>query len=168
MPLELCSSCGRKSFIPRIAVDLHGIHNKLRTESGPASVQRDEVLQNIRRDLEDYEAEICHLERLRQEKERLEQYATQMQSLLSPFRQVPDELLREIFDLCGDINSFRVVDAERRLSTRTSQALRSKPTMVISSVCSRWRRNALSMPACNMVSDVIKMEDGRGPLFPGT
>ncbi|KAF9065192.1 hypothetical protein BDP27DRAFT_1202775, partial [Rhodocollybia butyracea] len=88
------------------------------------------VLENIERDLEDYRAEIFRLE---QEKERLENYATQLHSLNSPFRKVPDEILRHIFDDCCEMNSFR--------------ALRSKPAMVISSVCSRWRRNALSVPA---------------------
>ncbi|KAF9070471.1 hypothetical protein BDP27DRAFT_1189336, partial [Rhodocollybia butyracea] len=84
-------------------------------------------------DLEDYEAEIYRLECLRREKECLEDYATQFKSLLSPFRKVPDEILQCIFDDSCDMNIFR--------------ALRSKPAMVISSVCSRWRRNALSMPA---------------------
>ncbi|KAF9019819.1 hypothetical protein BDP27DRAFT_1354837, partial [Rhodocollybia butyracea] len=131
------------------AVDFPGLHNKLRTEYGPASVRPHEVasvLQDIQRDLEDYEAEIYHLERLRQEKQRLEQYAAQMRSLFSPIRKVPDEIICHIFDDCCDMNSFRVVGLTRRLPTPMSQALRSKPAMVISSVCSRWRRNALSMP----------------------
>ncbi|KAF9070496.1 hypothetical protein BDP27DRAFT_1323766 [Rhodocollybia butyracea] len=148
--MPLCSSCGSNTYVPRVAVDFLGLHDRLRTLSGPASVQPDEVasvLQNIQRDLEDYEVEICRLECLRQEKERLEQYATQFQSLLSPFRKVPDEILQCIFDDCCDMNIFRVVDSKRRLPMHSSQALRSKPAMVISSVCSRWRRNALSMPA---------------------
>ncbi|KAF9065189.1 hypothetical protein BDP27DRAFT_1229272, partial [Rhodocollybia butyracea] len=131
--MPLCSSCGRNTFIHSVVVDLPGIQNKLRTESGPASVQSEEVasvLKNIEQDLEDYRAEISRLE---QGKERLENYAAQLRSLNSPFRKVPDEILRHIFDECCDMNTFR--------------ALRSKPAMVISSVCSRWRRNALSMPA---------------------
>ncbi|KAF9059701.1 hypothetical protein BDP27DRAFT_1340957 [Rhodocollybia butyracea] len=147
--MPLCSSCGRNTFIPRVAVDLPRLHDRLRNEAGPASVQPDEVtsvLENIQRDLEDYESEIYRLERLRQEKERLEQYATRLRSLLSPFRKVPDEILRRIFDDCCDMNSFRVVHPRNWLPVHTSQALRSKPALVISSVCSRWRRNALSMP----------------------
>ncbi|KAF9032083.1 hypothetical protein BDP27DRAFT_1348742 [Rhodocollybia butyracea] len=147
--MPLCSSCGGKAFIPRVPVDLSALHDKLRTEFGPASIQPDDVasvLQDIQRDLEDYEAEISRLERLRQEKERLQEYATQLRYLLSPFRKVPDELLREIFDLSCDMNTFRVVNPGKRLPMHTYQALGSKPAMVISSVCSRWRRNALSMP----------------------
>ncbi|KAF9045634.1 hypothetical protein BDP27DRAFT_1346595 [Rhodocollybia butyracea] len=119
--MPLCSSCGRNTFIPRVAVDLPRLHDRLRNEAGPASVQPDEVTSTSR-------------------------YATRLRSLLSPFRKVPDEILRRIFDDCCDMNSFRVVHPRNWLPVHTSQALRSKPALVISSVCSRWRRNALSMP----------------------
>jgi hypothetical protein len=125
-----------KRFHPSRSQELKNI---LHTESGPASVQPEEVasiLQNIQRDLKDYEVEIYWLEQLRQEKEQLEEYATLLQSLLSPLRKVPDEILLEIFDLCCDTNSFEIVGPMHRL-----------PAIVISSVCSRWRSNALSMPA---------------------
>ncbi|KAF9019824.1 hypothetical protein BDP27DRAFT_1469497 [Rhodocollybia butyracea] len=158
--MPLCSSYGGNTFAPRVVPDLPGLHNKLRTESGPASVQPDEVaslLQNIQQDLEDYEAQIYPLERLRQEKEHLERYATQLQFLLSPFRKVPDEILRRIFDDCCDTNSFQVFDCDRCDSNSSdsvdlehsipTSALTSKPAMVVSSVCSRWRSHALSMPA---------------------
>ncbi|KAF9070472.1 hypothetical protein BDP27DRAFT_1419938 [Rhodocollybia butyracea] len=147
--MPLCSSCGSNTFVPRVVVDFPGLHDKLRTLSGPAFVQPDEVasvLQNIQRDLEDYKAEIYRLECLRPEKERLEQYAIQLRSLLSPFRKVPDEILQCIFDDSCNMNIFCVVDSKRRLPVHTSQALIRKPAMVISLVCSRWRRNALSMP----------------------
>ncbi|KAF9019820.1 hypothetical protein BDP27DRAFT_1411851 [Rhodocollybia butyracea] len=145
-----CSSCGGNTFIPRVTVNFPGLHDKLRTEYGPASVRPDElasVLQNIQKDLEDCEAEIHHLERLRQEKQRLEQYAAQMRSLFSPIRKVPDEIICHIFDDCCDMNSFQVIDLMHRPHTAIiSRDLNRKPTIVISSVCSRWRRNALSMP----------------------
>ncbi|KAF9066918.1 hypothetical protein BDP27DRAFT_1423355 [Rhodocollybia butyracea] len=89
--MPLCSSCGGNTFIPRVVVDSAGLQHKLRTESGPASVQPDEVasvLQNVERDLEDYRTEISRLGR---QKERLEHYATQLRSLNSPFRKVPDD-----------------------------------------------------------------------------
>ncbi|KAF9062659.1 hypothetical protein BDP27DRAFT_1182301, partial [Rhodocollybia butyracea] len=73
---------------------------------------------------------------LGQEKKRLKRYATQLRSLNSPVRKVPDDILRHIFNnSCDSMNSSQALD------------LKSKPAMVISSVCSRWRRNALSMPA---------------------
>ncbi|KAF9069488.1 hypothetical protein BDP27DRAFT_1222549, partial [Rhodocollybia butyracea] len=138
--MPLCSSCGENAFTPRVSVDLPGLHNRLRTESGPASVQPDEVatiLQNVQQDLQDYESEIHRLKSrsifLQAQMERLQQYASQVQSLCSPIRKVPDEILQCIFDYSCDTNEFI--------------ALRSKPAMVLSAVCSRWRRNALAMPA---------------------
>jgi hypothetical protein len=141
--MPLCSSCGGNTFTPLVAVDSPGLHDRLRTEFGPASVQPEEVASLL---LEDYKTEISRLTDLIQEQEHLEQYATQLQSLLSPIRKVHDEILRHISDDCCEMNSFRIVDSYIRLPMHTSQSLRRKPAMVISSVCSRWRRNALSMP----------------------
>ncbi|KAF9065206.1 hypothetical protein BDP27DRAFT_1425021 [Rhodocollybia butyracea] len=142
------SLCSRNTFIPRVLVDSPGLYNKLRTESGPASVRPGEVasvLLDIERDIEDYDAEIS---RLRRDKKCSKQYASLLQSLNSPIRKIPDEILQQIFDDCCDMNCFRVVDLGCRLplSESASQVLRSKPTMAITSVCSRWRKNALSMP----------------------
>ncbi|KAF9065197.1 hypothetical protein BDP27DRAFT_1332263 [Rhodocollybia butyracea] len=139
--MPLCSACGGNTFIPRV------VGEKIQTESDPPFAQPDEVasiLENIERDLENYEAEIC---RIRKEKGRLEHYAAQLRSLSSPFRKIPNEILRQILDDCCDMNSFRAVDLKRRLPTQTAHALTSKPAMVVSSVCSRWRQTALSMPA---------------------
>ncbi|KAF9073111.1 hypothetical protein BDP27DRAFT_1190094, partial [Rhodocollybia butyracea] len=62
------------------------------------------VLQNIERDLQDYDMEIQRLESRRillaAQRENLKQYASEVQSLLSPVRRVPDETLRCIFDDC--------------------------------------------------------------------
>ncbi|KAF9065227.1 hypothetical protein BDP27DRAFT_1366594 [Rhodocollybia butyracea] len=140
------SSCGGNTFIPRVPVELPRLHNRLRAGSGPVSVMNSpQSSKTLNGDLEDYAAEIS---RLGQEKERLERYATQLWSLNSPFRKVPDDILRHIFNNSGDsMNGFQVVNLECRLPMDTSQALMSKPAMVISSVCSRWRRNVLSMPA---------------------
>ncbi|KAF9059563.1 hypothetical protein BDP27DRAFT_1431224 [Rhodocollybia butyracea] len=113
--MPLCSSCGSNTFIPRVVVDFSGLHDKLRTLSGPALFYQKEVasvLQNIQQDLEDYEAEIYRLECLRREKECLEDYATQFKSLLSPFRKVPDEILHRFFQLTTfSIQQLSVSDA---------------------------------------------------------
>ncbi|KAF9069494.1 hypothetical protein BDP27DRAFT_1200889, partial [Rhodocollybia butyracea] len=88
-------------------------------------------------DLQDYESEIHHLISrsmfLQAQMGRPQQYEAQVQSLRSPVRKISDEILRYIFDDSCDTNEFI--------------ALRSKPAMVLSAVCSRWRRNALTMPA---------------------
>ncbi|KAF9017306.1 hypothetical protein BDP27DRAFT_1251526 [Rhodocollybia butyracea] len=140
--MTLCFACGANVFSPGVIVDFSVIRDKLRTESGPASVQPDEVvnvLQNIKRDLQDYDMEIQRLESRRillaAQRENLKQYASEVQSLLSPVRRVPDEILQCIFDYCLPIHAY------------ASQALRNKSVMAISSVCTHWRRNALSIPA---------------------
>ncbi|KAF9023999.1 hypothetical protein BDP27DRAFT_1182320, partial [Rhodocollybia butyracea] len=62
------------------------------------------ILENVRRDLQDYEAETHRLESCRllttEKRERLHLYETQVQSLLSPVRKIPDEILQHIFDTC--------------------------------------------------------------------
>ncbi|KAF9077384.1 hypothetical protein BDP27DRAFT_1208991, partial [Rhodocollybia butyracea] len=95
---------------------------------------------NVERDLETYDAEIVRLETrklfLASQKARLKTYAAQIQSLLSPVRTIPSEILQRIFDMSCDTNRFDVVNINS-----TSK----KPAMAISSVCSLWRKNALSM-----------------------
>ncbi|KAF9065211.1 hypothetical protein BDP27DRAFT_1464451 [Rhodocollybia butyracea] len=143
--MPLCSSCGANTFTPRVLMDPTGLQKcNFPNEFGPAPVQSDgvaSVLLNITQDLEDYGSEIY---RLRGETERLKRYATHLQSLIPPFSKLPDEILRDIFDDCCDMNTFRVHGEPKPM--HISQAIRSKPAMVISSVCSRWRRNALTMP----------------------
>ncbi|KAE9405668.1 hypothetical protein BT96DRAFT_790037, partial [Gymnopus androsaceus JB14] len=94
------------------------------------------IIQNAQRELEDCEKQIKALESRRQS---LLEYTVQLQSLLSPIRKVPDEILRHVFDDCCDMNRFAM--------TKTStDAIRSIPALALSSVCSRWRRNGLSLP----------------------
>ncbi|KAF9065804.1 hypothetical protein BDP27DRAFT_1192078, partial [Rhodocollybia butyracea] len=102
--------------------------------------------------LQDYETDdhrlrSCRL-RTTEKQERLRTYATQVQSLLSPIRKVPDEILQYIFDVCCDTNTFDFFQSlYGEEASWTLRGLRGKPAIVISSVCLRWRRNALSLPA---------------------
>ncbi|KAF9060215.1 hypothetical protein BDP27DRAFT_1430366 [Rhodocollybia butyracea] len=145
--MPLCSTCGGNTFIPRVTGD------KIQTRSGPAYFQPEvaSVLRNIKLDLEVYEAEIC---RLRNEKGCLERYAAQLQSLDPPFHKIPNEILRQILDDCCDMNSFRAVDLRCRQPTPDAQAIRSKPAMVVSSVCSRWRQKC-TFYTCDMVPNIV-------------
>lgn len=145
--MRLCSTC-TQNFTPRVDVDIASIRGRLRSESGPASVQPDEIrviLRDAQRDLEDYERELHRLESRRifvvTQHERLREFMSQAQFLLSPIRKVPDETLRFIFDGCCDMNHFEVIAEARKLD------LSLRPAMVLSSVCSRWRRVGLSLPS---------------------
>ncbi|KAF9077373.1 hypothetical protein BDP27DRAFT_1312293 [Rhodocollybia butyracea] len=150
--MPLCPEC-EHAFVPLTNLDSTNIHDQLRSEAGPASVQPDEIdaiLKNVVRDLDSYEAEIIRLETrkmfLVSQKERLIAYAVQVQSLLSPVRKLPSEILQRVFDMCCDTNRFKVANMKSRSTYVDSSALiRTKPAMAISSVSSLWRKNALSM-----------------------
>ncbi|KAF5390459.1 hypothetical protein D9757_005231 [Collybiopsis confluens] len=145
-----CTQCGENIFQPRVTPDFNSLHGRPRSEIGPASIQPDEVssiLKNVELDLQDYEAEMAWLEArallLISQKERLSQYATRVKAFLSPIRRLPDELLREIFDLSCHMNRFSV----HRFRVSSVFDFRTAPAMAISSVCSRWRKSALAMPS---------------------
>ncbi|KAE9407379.1 hypothetical protein BT96DRAFT_809569, partial [Gymnopus androsaceus JB14] len=137
--MPLCSHCNESLLSSRIQ-DSSLILEKLRWESGPASIPNTEdilpILQNAERELEDCERQIKALELRRQS---LREYTGQLQSLLSPFRKVPDEILWRVFDECCNMNHFG--------DAKTRGAITDLPALVVSSVCSRWRRNGLSMPS---------------------
>ncbi|KAF5371433.1 hypothetical protein D9757_010005 [Collybiopsis confluens] len=147
--MQRCTQCGENILRPRVSLDFSSLNDRLRSQSGPVSVQPDEVttiLKNIELDEEDCEAEMNRLEArvllLATQKERLREYANLVQALISPIRKLPDELLRHIFDLCCGMNRFVVGDDP----SKNVFSFESAPSMAISSVCSRWRKNALAMP----------------------
>ncbi|KAF5368675.1 hypothetical protein D9757_010205 [Collybiopsis confluens] len=150
MIMVLCTQCGGGILRPRVSPDFPSLQTRLRSELGPAPAQPEEVasiLKNIELDLQDYEAEIDQLEAralfLTTLKERLSEYGHRARTLLSPIRKLPDELLCEIFDLCCGMNCFSITE----LPVSSVFSFRSAPAMSLSSVCSRWRKNALAMPS---------------------
>ncbi|KIK63397.1 hypothetical protein GYMLUDRAFT_83893 [Collybiopsis luxurians FD-317 M1] len=97
----------------------------MRSEYGPLSIQSDEIynlLENLYQDLKDVESSgmdgdshrSCILE-----------YTNQVQSLLAPVRNVPNEVLERIFNECCDINHFVV----SKPSSEAVSVIRTKPTM---------------------------------------
>ncbi|KAE9389895.1 hypothetical protein BT96DRAFT_926270 [Gymnopus androsaceus JB14] len=141
--MSLCSNCSKSLFTTRIPDNPSLIHEKLRWESGPASIPNPEevlpILQSAQQELEDCEMQIKILESRRQS---LRNYTDQLQALLSPFRKVPDEILRRIFDDCCHMNLLGHFGP-----AKTRSAITDLPALVLSSVCLRWRRNGLSMPS---------------------
>ncbi|KAE9403841.1 hypothetical protein BT96DRAFT_1016686 [Gymnopus androsaceus JB14] len=120
--MSLCSNCSKPLFTTRIPDDSSLILEKLRWESGPASIPNLE--------------EIKALESRRQS---LRVYMDQAQSLLSPCRKVPDEILQRIFDDCCGMNHFGPATIH--------SAITDLPALALSGVCLRWRRNGLSTPS---------------------
>ncbi|KAF5375776.1 hypothetical protein D9757_008972 [Collybiopsis confluens] len=150
-----CNRCDENPLHARVSLDFTSLQDRLRSGVGPASVEPTEIatiLKNVELDLEDYEAEIDRLEALASDlearalvlatqKERLLQYASRVKMLLSPIRKLPDELLCDVFDLACGMNYFWVNRA------KTEFSFRDAPAIAISSVCSRWRKNAMIMPS---------------------
>ncbi|KAE9405667.1 hypothetical protein BT96DRAFT_811822, partial [Gymnopus androsaceus JB14] len=139
--MPLCSNCNDTLFSSQIQ-DSPLILEKLRWESGPGSIPNPDkvlpIIQSAQQELEDCDKQIKALE---SRKRSLLEYTAQLQSLFSPIRRVPDEILQHIFDDCCDMNHFTVDNHKK-----TSNAIRNAPALAVSSVCSRWRRNGLSMP----------------------
>ncbi|KAF5390424.1 hypothetical protein D9757_005236 [Collybiopsis confluens] len=101
-----CTHFGENVLHPRVSPDFASPNYRLRSKTGPASIQPEEVasiLKNAELDLQDYEAEIDRSKAralfLTSQKEGLREYATRVKMLLSPIRRLPDELLSAVFDL---------------------------------------------------------------------
>ncbi|KAF9078261.1 hypothetical protein BDP27DRAFT_1356928 [Rhodocollybia butyracea] len=137
MSMQFCSNCKKNIFTPRLNIDLSSIREKLRSESGPTSVQPDEitsVLQNAQRDLDDYDKETHRLESRRMvliaEKERTREIMKQTQCLLAPIRKLPDEILGCIFDECCGMNYFNSIGVDPPVDS--VGLFRTKPALVLS------------------------------------
>ncbi|KAF9070785.1 hypothetical protein BDP27DRAFT_1219998, partial [Rhodocollybia butyracea] len=106
------------------------------------------ILQNAQRDLDDYDREIHRLESRRMvliaEQERTRKIMEQVKYLLAPIRKLPGEILGYVFDQCCDMNQFKSIGVDPPVDP--VGRLKTKPALVLSSVCSRWRRFGLSLP----------------------
>ncbi|KIK63433.1 hypothetical protein GYMLUDRAFT_41117 [Collybiopsis luxurians FD-317 M1] len=141
--MEACSLCQENILKPRVELDFTSLHEILRSESGPASVQLDKInliLERLQQDLEDLESSGIGIDA---HESCISKYTAETRSLLSPIRKIPDEILQAIFEYCCDMNHF-VVSAPSETAICN---IRNKPAMVLSSTCFRWRRNALHMPS---------------------
>lgn len=124
------------------------VRRRLRSEHGPAVQSQDEIsnmLALVDKDLDDCKAEIdrlqselhrlhSHAVALENQRQRLERHKACLHSLRSPFRRLPNEILRRIFIYVCNMNQL------------TSRNLLKLPALNISAVCSRWRDLAKSFP----------------------
>ncbi|KAE9397357.1 hypothetical protein BT96DRAFT_823463, partial [Gymnopus androsaceus JB14] len=96
------------------------------------------TLADLDKDLEDCNFEIyrvqSELHRLEARRQHLEKYAASLCALRSPIRRLPNETFLSIFGFACDTNEL------------TSKRLETMPALTISSVCSRWRSLAKSLP----------------------
>lgn len=114
-------------------LDPSWILEKLRWESGPTSIPHlGEIIPII-------ENTLAQIKALESRRDSLQIYANQLQALISPVRKIPDEILQRIFDDSCDMNTVTEQPPNMPPCKR--------PAMALSGVCSRWRRNALSLHA---------------------
>ncbi|KAE9386341.1 hypothetical protein BT96DRAFT_1026274 [Gymnopus androsaceus JB14] len=128
-----------QTFRLRSNLDFVALLERLRCEHGPAVTDVTGILADVDKDLEDCEAEVGRLQSriiaLHNQHRLLEQYRTYLRSFRSPIRRLPNETVLRIFEYACGMNEL------------TSKKLGDMPTLVISSVCSRWRSLVKTRPA---------------------
>ncbi|KAF9063704.1 hypothetical protein BDP27DRAFT_1451142 [Rhodocollybia butyracea] len=155
---SLCAQCART---PQIRINLSPaeiskIYNDLRSDFGPFVIppeRVEEVKQMVAladKDIEDHYSEIARLHDqimiIEAQKEQLEAQRAKLRALVSPMRKLPNEiLLRILHHVCDSVgNRLFDIDEEAGIDSPPIPYL---PSMVVSSVCSRWRNLALSSPS---------------------
>ncbi|KIK66072.1 hypothetical protein GYMLUDRAFT_957049 [Collybiopsis luxurians FD-317 M1] len=120
-------------FKPRADISKKVINERLRWLGIPQRSEISQIVHDIDRDFEDYAQQISSLESqlafLRSQQKRLQSCKTTLSSLLSPIHYLPNEILLQIF----------------LLHTRRDILYAVLPSALsIASVCSRWRKLAIS------------------------
>ena len=96
-----------------------------------------ELLEIPRQELSKTKADIAHLEAqlalLKVRREKSERSMNDFQTILSPVRRLPDDLLNEIFYHCSP-------------SQRNPAMVGSEAPLLLTRVCSKWRSLAMSSP----------------------
>ncbi|KAF9056909.1 hypothetical protein BDP27DRAFT_627295 [Rhodocollybia butyracea] len=171
-----CARCGNplQLRVNLSAEELSALDNDLRFESGQFVVtpERAEKVRTIvdlvDKDLEDYDSELArlreHIMAVQAEKRRLEIHRAKLCALSSPMRKLPNETLLRIFQHACKENilqryPWRWIELPPTY-IKKSRAITYLSSMVISSVCFRWRALALSSPAlwANLTLETHTME----------
>lgn len=159
-PASKCSACGT-SFTPRIDLESDTIRERLLSDYDPGA--REEIEATISLVEEDYRNCATEIERLHLRQQQLKLCGLKLQSHLSPspIRKLPNEVLMYAFDYVSQDNLFL---EKRALSFSDlwpgdEKGLTSMPALVLSSVCSRWRRITLSYSALwSRMSVIVDMK----------
>ncbi|KAE9395443.1 hypothetical protein BT96DRAFT_146412 [Gymnopus androsaceus JB14] len=151
----LCSKCRNPSmFKPRVNVN---------SSANPSNsmFNTHEIRETIllsEKDLEDYDTEIARLQSqlisVREQRKRLDDYKTQLQWLLSPLREVPNEILFIIFELACTDNFLQEYPwpmdkyySREPVTKPFLPIITYLPSLAISAVCTRWRSLMLASPS---------------------
>ncbi|KAF9065585.1 hypothetical protein BDP27DRAFT_48325 [Rhodocollybia butyracea] len=137
MALESCSQCHSTVFKPRVNVTSDVYEHLRSTNTLPENIlpNTSALLLSIEKDLDDYESEIHALQiriaDIEKRRTRLRTHAENLQSLLSPIRRLPNELLMRVFGYAC---------IENELTYGCGSAL------TLGSVCLRWRQLTIECP----------------------
>ncbi|KAF9040334.1 hypothetical protein BDP27DRAFT_766752 [Rhodocollybia butyracea] len=152
MAFESCLLCHSTVFKPRVSVT-NSVYEHLRsTNTLPENIISDipALLSSVQKDLDDYESEIhrfqIRIADIQNRREMLRIHAENLQSLQSPIRRLPNELLTRVFGyLC----------IENDLTEGCPSAV------TLGSVCLRWRQLTIECPELwsNMVIYLYEEDD---------
>ncbi|KIK69383.1 hypothetical protein GYMLUDRAFT_255901 [Collybiopsis luxurians FD-317 M1] len=125
--------------LPRVNIDMAMFHSYARSINGVPEQLLPEIrglLVSLDQDLSSYSSDIFRLENqllfLISQREKAQEQALLLRSLLAPIHRLPNELLSRIFDCaCEDMTARRGI---------------SDAAFSLSAVCSRWRSLSLSHP----------------------
>ncbi|KAK7461320.1 hypothetical protein VKT23_008499 [Stygiomarasmius scandens] len=94
---------------------------------------------------------------LQLQRDRLQDYARQQESLLAPIRKLPVEILTQIFSLCHLDSGYGL---EIRQGVQKGETVKS-PILALSHVCSHWRTVSISRPLLwsSISIDFERLED---------
>ncbi|KAE9406568.1 hypothetical protein BT96DRAFT_915275 [Gymnopus androsaceus JB14] len=145
-----CPTCGSYNFTMRIDVDSDAMKEELCAEYDPVSCgEVEEMLSLIDKDYQRCAYEISRLqlqvEALSSRQRQLKAYESKLRYLVAPIRKLPSEILILIFNHVSQHNYFREYPSLKSYLWRDGEdGLNAMPALVLSSVCSGWRRLALS------------------------
>lgn len=157
---NLCTKCRNPvPFKPRVDVDVR-LYPFM-----SSSLERREIISLCDEDLDDYDAEIIHLQNqivhLQTQRIRLYDYKIQLQSSFSLFRQLPNEILCIIFEsTCTEnlLQEFPWPPSHEPVTHLSLPAITYLPALAISAVCTQWRSIALASPR---LWSQLRLETGR-------
>ncbi|THU82810.1 hypothetical protein K435DRAFT_690817, partial [Dendrothele bispora CBS 962.96] len=132
-----CSKRGAPNFQPRVSINSDKIQQQLRSLGFADRASVNELLNDAKKDFDDYDAEIARLEVaisvLKHKRRRLESHVAKYRSLLSPIRRLSPEVLGLVFLLhCQESGNCFNLD-KRDISL---------PAVDLSQVCTGWRQVA--------------------------
>ncbi|KAF5332321.1 hypothetical protein D9758_016107 [Tetrapyrgos nigripes] len=139
------------SFQLRIPdIDLDFSRERIRAPGFPSSLEHTQISQMVaeaEKDLSDYEEDLRCLDSivsdLRKKRDDLQRYVDDCKAYLSPIRQLPTEIMEEIFLYYQDLHGTRKGGRFREPINHSTQDLTA---LLLSSVCKLWHSICLCTP----------------------